>query len=170
MDSIKNIHLLIFNKLFIFEAFVFFCLIPSSKNILIGNYPYIKQLNNKKYILISEKGITFLDPTLTYSSNEITFEDNTYSTFYYALSTTAVQFSKEDGNLIFAMERDTLYIFDQNETLLFSQSIVPNYYQSNNYYLKPYHLIPYKRVNNTFKAIYYNLNKFSPPNIFVNFQ
>ena len=123
MAIIKNFHLYIFNKLFIFEVFIFFFLISSSNNILIGNYPYIKQLNNKKYILISEKGITFLDPTLTYSSNEITFEDNTYSTFYYALSTTAVQFSKEDGNLIFAMERDTLYIFDQNETLLFSQSI-----------------------------------------------
>ena len=167
MADIKSIYLLIFNKLFILA---FFYSISLSNNILIGNYPYLKQLNNKKYILISEKGITFLDQTLTYSSNDIILEDNPYGyNFYYALSTTAVQFSKEDGNLIFAMEKDILYIFDQNENLLFHQSIVSDYYSSDRNQ-KPYHIIPYKREGNLFICIYYNLNMYSIPNILANFQ
>ena len=57
MISIKRFHLLCRNKQFILEAFIFLCLIALSQSLLIGNFPYLKQLNNKKYILISSKGI-----------------------------------------------------------------------------------------------------------------
>ena len=100
------------------NKFFFLCLITLYYSILIGQYPYIKKLNNNKYILISSKGITFLDNTLTSSSNDMTFVDELYSDFEDAYSTTAVQFLEDEGNLIFVILKDILYVFSPDETLL----------------------------------------------------
>ena len=100
------------------NKFFFLGLITLSYSILIGQYPYIKKLNNNKYILISSKGITFLDNTLISSSNDMTFADELYSDDMEPYSTTAVQFSEEEGNLIFVILKDMLYVFSPDETLL----------------------------------------------------
>ena len=97
--------------MYFIKKFFILCFITTSYDILIGEYPYIKKLNNNKYILISSKGITFLDKTFTSSSNEITFEDELYSDMMDPLSTTAVQFSEEEGSLIFVILLDMIYIF-----------------------------------------------------------
>ena len=169
MTSIKKFHSFCCYKLFILEAFIFLCLIALSQSLLIGNFPYLKQLNNKKYILISSKGSTFLDPTLTKSSGDIIFGEEIYDYSSSATSTSAVQFSKEDGNLILALVVDRLLIFDQNETLLFNQTLIMNYTDSINYQ-KPYYFIPYKRNGNIFTTIFYHLNDYSANNITLYFQ
>ena len=126
MKNIKTIYINILNiqKLFIFGYFIFCLITISNCNILNGKYPYLKKLNNNRYILISDNGITFLDQTLTISSNSIEFENKAYTTFEgtyeteSVASTRAAQFSNEYNNLIIAMVVDKLYIFDSNETLL----------------------------------------------------
>ena len=169
MISKKIIPVITHDKLFILEVLAFLYAITLSKCILIGEYPYLKQLNNKKYILISNVGITFLDPTLTYSSNDVIFEQNAYSTPYDTYSTSAVQFPKEDGSLILAMVKDILYIFDQNETLLFNQSIISNY-NSNINLKKPYYFYPYKRIGDSFITIFLHLIDYGTINVYLNFQ
>ena len=128
------------------NKFFFLCLITLSYSILIGQYPYIKKLNNNKYILISSKGITFLDNTLTSSSNDMTFVDELYSDLEDAYSTTAVQFSEEEGNLIFVILKDMLYVFSPDETLLTQTTF--NY--EDDYYQMPFYLYPYKKIDNTY--------------------
>ena len=127
------------------NQFLILCLITLSYSILIGQYPYIKKLNNNKYILISSKGITFLDNTLTSSSNDMTFVDELYSDFEDAYSTTAIQFSEEEGNLIFVLLKDILYVFSPDGTLLTKTTF--NY--EDDYYQMPFYLYPYKKIDNT---------------------
>ena len=169
MTSIKRLHSLCHNKQFMLEAFIFLCLIVLSQSLLIGNFSFLKQLNNKKCFLISSKGITFLDPTLTQSSGDIIFGEEAYDYSFSATSTSAVQFSKEKGNLILALMVDRLLIFDQNETLLFNQTLIMNY-TDNNDYQKPYYFIPYKRNNNIFTTIFYHLIDYSANNITNTFK
>ena len=126
--------------MYFIKKFFILCFITTSYNILIGEYPYIKKLNNNKYILISSKGITFLDKTFTSSSNEITFEDELYSDMMDPLSTTAVQFSEEEGSLIFVILLDMIYVFSPDETLLTKTTF--NYEET---YLMPFYLYPYKK-------------------------
>ena len=108
MKNIKTIYISILNiqKLFIFGYFIFCLITISNCNILNGKYPYLKKLNNNRYILISDNGITFLDQTLTISSNSIEFENKAYTTKTgtgqtdIVVSTRAAQFSNEYNNLI----------------------------------------------------------------------
>ena len=137
-------------KLF-FSAFIFFNIIYTCNFITIGNYPYLKQLNNNNYILISSKGISFLDQTLTIAFNEISFEEYAYieSDYNSIFSTSAVQFSKEDDSLILALINANLYVFDSNETLLNNQTIIFDYYTLNPA-KKLYYLFPFKKIFNLF--------------------
>lgn len=159
------------NKLsFLLNTISLFLLMPVNYSILIGEYPYLKKLNSKRYILLSSKGITFLDPTLTVSSNSIIFEEEAFSNqytydMYKSFSTSVVQFSKEDGNLILALLNDVLYVFDSNEILLNNITIIPNY-KDNITMWKCYYLIPYKRFeNNTFITFFLDVVDYE--NLFV---
>ena len=113
-------------QLFFFLIFIIFNILTTYNCILIGKSPYLKKLNNNRYILISNKGITFLDPTLTIESNSIIFEKDAYTDpegeltdeMFLIYSTTAVQFSEEDNNLILSIVNADLYIFYSNEILL----------------------------------------------------
>ena len=135
----------------------------------IGYNPYLKKLNNNKYIVISSKGITFLDETLTQSSNSITLEEEAYSEEYSHFSTTAVQFPEEDDNLILALLEDTIFIFDSNESLLISQIIISDYY-SGNQFQKPYYLFPHCKINNTYTTIIIDLVDYELDFVYVCFQ
>ena len=135
----------------------------------IGYNPYLKKLNNNKYIVISSKGITFLDETLTQSSNSITLEEEAYSEVYSHFSTTAVQFPEEDDNLILALLEDTIFIFDSNESLLISQIIISDYY-SGNQFQKPYYLFPHCKINNTYTTIIIDLVDYELDFVYVCFQ
>ena len=157
MKNIKTIYINILNiqKLFIFGYFIFCLITISNCNILNGKYPYLKKLNNNRYILISDNGITFLDQTLTISSNSIEFENKAYTTREIGeqsdiiTSTRAAQFSNEYNNLIIAMVVDKLYIFDSNETLLNNITTFPDFF-NNMYWGKPYYFIPYKYIDNNY--------------------
>ena len=140
------------------KIFICFCFISISNCLLIGNLPYIKKLNDNKYIAISQKGIAFLDPTLTYSSKEIPFDvyGNKGS---LAMSTLVVQFSQEDDNLIIALINANLYIFNSNVDLLNNQTIIFDYYTNPNAY-RPYYLFPYKKLNNTYEICLLDVNDY----------
>ena len=145
-----NFSIIINNKKLIYflNLLLFLCLSTNCDCILNGEYPLLKKLNNDRYILICQKGITFLDPSLTISSNSVIFEQDPYNIeestdFFITFSTLAVQFPEEDGSLILAMLNDKLLIFDSNETLLNNITIIQHF----NYYTKKsYYIIPYKRL------------------------
>ena len=158
MKNIKTIYINILNiqKLFIFGYFIFCLITISNCNILNGKFPYLKKLNNDRYILISDNGITFLDQTLTISSNSIEFENKAYTTKTgseqtdIVISTRAAQFSNEYNNLIIAMVVDKLYIFDSNETLLNNiTTSFPDFFKDINW-KQPYYFIPYKYIDNNY--------------------
>ena len=140
------------------KIFICFCFISISNCLLIGNLPYIKKLNDNKYIAISQKGIAFLDPTLTYSSKEISF-DVYGNNGNLARSTLVVQFSQEDDNLIIALINANLYIFNSNLDLLNNQTIIFDYYTNPNAY-RPYYLFPYKKLNNTYEICLLDVNDY----------
>ena len=147
------------------NKFFFLGLITLSYSILIGQYPYIKKLNNNKYILISSKGITFLDNTLISSSNDMTFADELYSGFEDAYSTTAVQFSEEEGNLIFVILKDILYVFSPDETLLTQTN-----FNDDDYYQMPFYLYPYKKIDNTYILLCVDVDDYTQGFIYLNFH
>ena len=153
MKDMKLVYINIFyiQNLLLF-GYILLCLITVSKsNFVNGMFPYLKKLNNNRYILISDNGITFLDQTLTNPSNSIEFENKVYSCAIvsrqpdYALSTKVVQFSNEYNNLILAMVFDKLYIFDSNETLLNNITTFPDFIIG-----IPYYFFPYKYINNNY--------------------
>ena len=147
------------------NKFFFLGLITLSYSILIGQYPYIKKLNNNKYILISSKGITFLDNTLISSSNDMTFADELYSGFEDAYSTTAVQFSEEEGNLIFVILKDIFYVFSPDETLLTQTN-----FNDDGYYTMPFYIYPYKKIDNTYILLCVDVDDFTQGFIYLNFH
>ena len=51
----------------------FIILFYSIFSLTVGEYPYIKKLNNGRYIVMSSIGITFLDRYLINESNTIAF-------------------------------------------------------------------------------------------------
>ena len=131
----------------------------------IGYNPYLKKLNNNKYIVISSKGIIFLDETLTKFSSDIIFEEEAYKEFEDIFSTTVAQFPEEDDSLILAIINDKLYIFHSNETLLINQTIIPKY--SEYRYKKPYYLLPYSKSSNTYVTIFLDLVNFLDNSIYL---
>ena len=140
------------SKYIIFNFFISLFIQVISNEVKIGEYPYLKQLNSNRYILISSEGIAFLDPTLTNSSNIIHFSrEKDYIYGRMALSTSVVQFPPEDGDLILATIYDELYIFDSNENLLNSTTIISGYVD---YCEKPYYIIPYMRNCDTYIISY----------------
>ena len=157
---------LIYNTIFI----SFITYINSSLKGKVGKNPYLKKLNNNKYLLISSKGLLFLDETLTKSSNEILFEEEAYDDSFESMaSTTAVQFPPENDSLILAILQDNLYIFHPNETLLINQIIIYGYYTEFGAQ-KPYYLFPYSKINNTYITILISLNDYDSSDIIVSFQ
>ena len=158
---------------FFFSSFIVLYILCICDCILIGKYPYLKKLNNDRYILISNKGITFLDPTLSDESNSIVFEEDVYPEINYIFSTSAVQFPKEDNNLIFALINDILYIFDSNETLLNNQTIISEQEYSFSIwtlFYKPYYLYPYKREDNIYTTIFLSVTEKDGDFIYLSLQ
>ena len=172
MASNKNYSFINYNNLPFFIYMIAIILMNFANCFIIGKYPLLKKLNNKKYLLISNNGTTFLDPTLTQSSNDIIFEQGIYENDSEGpLATSIVQFSQEEGNLILALIKDTLYIFLPNETLLINQTIIFDY--DILYPKKPYFLFPYKKEENIYTTCLLYLtdgdeNHIS--NIFMTFQ
>ena len=163
-------------QLFFFLIFIIFNILTTYNCILIRKSPYLKKLNNNRYILISNKGITFLDPTLTIESNSIIFEKDAYTDpegeltdeMFLIYSTTAVQFSEEDNNLILSIVNADLYIFDSNEILLKKQTIIEDYdsYGAK----KPYYLFPYKRNGSIYETIFFAVTDYLEDFIFLTLQ
>ena len=83
-------------------------------------------------------------------------------------STTAVQFSEEDNNLILSIVNADLYIFDSNEILLKKQTIIEDYdsYGAK----KPYYLFHYKRNGNIYKTIFFAVTDYLEDFFFLTLQ
>ena len=114
----------------------------------IGEFPYIKKLDNYRFILISSKGISFLDSTLMNPNQVITFEEGEVFDYDDSYSSKAAQFPREDGDLIMALAKDQLYIFDSSETLLNQTTFISDY-ENKRYY----NIYPYQKIENTFIAL-----------------
>ena len=177
MKNINKIHLANIISIYFIYIYSIFCLFTLSNSICIGKYPYLKKLNNNRYILISTKGITFLDSTLTISSNTIEFDNDIYSgelgsEDQYSASTIVVQFPDKYNNLIVALIVDKFYFFNSDEILLNDLSTIDDFYDYINWE-KPYYLMPYKYINGNyiismFSANYEDKSKLYMRNIFYN--
>ena len=102
----------------------------------LGNYPYIKKLNNKDYIALDVNGIYIIDACFVRIENTIV--KSTFAS-YNPHSANIAQFPKEDGNVIIIINHNVLYLISEEEELLGSKeinSLNPNIL---------YSIIPYKR-------------------------
>ena len=131
----------------------------------IGEFPYIKKLDNYRFILISSKGISFFDPTLTNAKPVITFEEGATFDYSDSYSSKAAQFPREDGDLIMALAKDILYIFDSDETFLNQANFISDYENK-----RFYNIYPYKKVENTFTALLVYVDDSDMGNIYLNFK
>ena len=128
----------IFLKYYLYYLFLLGAIFSSINCISIDNYPLIKKLNNGKYIVSSMQNILFLDPTLTQESNIVEIYNSNDLPIIE-------QFSSENGDYIIVLISDQLYIFSQNETLLYKsyisfdvsnscKSIIPYSHSGTEYY------------------------------------
>ena len=97
----------------IYKIILFSILHCSIISFIAGGYPNLKKLHNGRYILLTSKGISFLDETLTYESNNISFVDNIFTG-----ESIIEQFPKKDDGYIIAFFEKNIYIFSTNEILL----------------------------------------------------
>ena len=144
----------------------FSILFYSISSLSIGRYPYMKKLNNGRYIVISSTGITFLDENLINESNTVLFNHMIYNQEYSFLSTNIEQFPKEDDEYIIVFFKDdqigyfSLYLFSSNETLLYTKETIPlieNAYSMYSQQTQYFSIVPYHHSKNEyyFYIIYY---------------
>ena len=86
---------------FFFFAYVSFSLILQvsfqNDNLSLGKFPFVKKLNNNKYIALDQNGIYLIDEN--FQSKEKVIVSKTISS-YNARSANIAQFSKEYNNII----------------------------------------------------------------------
>ena len=149
----------------IFSSILFY----SINSLTIGDFPYVKKLNNGRYIVISSRGIAFLDKNLINESHNITFDTEIIYNEISFLSTCIEQFPKEDDEndeydeYIIVFFRTNIYkyiyIFSSNETLISKTENISlnddfNFYQY-------YSIIPYGHsVNEYYFSLIYQENHF----------
>ena len=151
-----------------FYIIIFFSILFYSINSLsIGQYPYMKKLNNGRYIVISSTGITFLDENLINESNTVLFNHMIYNQEFSFLSTNIEQFPKEDNEYIIVFFKDdqigyfSLYLFSSNETLLYRTETIPlieNAYTMSSQLTQYFSIVPYHHSENKYYFyIIYNI-------------
>ena len=141
----KSKYLPLYNKysFFLLYLFLFFsgflnCTINS---ISIGKNPFLKKLKNGDYILISSKGIIFLDETLSEELNNINFGSDNDENLYF--STNVEEFYEEHNEYIIALYKNNLYVFSSDKTLLNKTENIG--------FINPYNchsIIPYDYIDN----------------------
>ena len=113
---------------FIFLFILFLNLLYFSiSSITTGEYPYIKRLNNRNYMILSATKIIYADASLETELKTITFSENIYGGPDDIGSTTIAQFKAEDNGYIIAILNKKIFIFSSKGDYL-SETIDENIY------------------------------------------
>ena len=131
---------------FFFFAYVSFSLILQvsfqNDNLSLGKFPFVKKLNNNKYIALDQNGIYLIDEN--FQSKEKVIVSKTISS-YNARSANIAQFSKEYNNIIIVINGINLYIISQEGNLLANKESVTFLDIT-----KFYSIIPYEKEDNEY--------------------
>ena len=138
--SILN-YLKIFQIIFVITSFS----IEKISCFSLGDFPYVKRLNNGYYFIVSSKNIVICDSSMTTVINEINFNPPIYSSRDDTYSTSAEQFLSRDDEYLIAIIKQEIYIFSKNGEKLKNEnitsinpklvySIVPYAHSGNDYY------------------------------------
>ena len=162
--------------------FVFLNIVCYSNSLIqAGKYPYVKRLNNGKYIILSSNSIIFTDSDFNQTEKTIDFETEVYSFFEFITSTTCSQFKSGDGSYIMAIILNKLYFFSSNGELLntydlqpylngkYSSSLIPNGHSGNDYFFTFIYASGDSGINSDCSFLNFKKGKFDSSNKQITF-